>query len=294
VQQESRHAEEDRRQDAAQQVLFADLVVEHGMRDLLEAAVRRNAAEGGELARGLLDDGGAGGIGRQPERGVGPGAFHVHRGGKLLLVDPEHAERAQVGHAPEPREDVLRRKRGARDAQRPQLAVHERRDGIARPQAASAGEPLGHQRLEFAGGTAARLRPAAGPDAHEIELLRAAQVDADQVADDRLGRLCEAHACAGLHRGLHREHPGQGGEPGADAVGRAFHAGEHVGEAPAFVEGVACAGQRLHRRQARDESGDAARDDQRDRHCLAPQEPQVAPCLAVDRLHGLTTTVPRA
>jgi hypothetical protein len=294
VQQEGGHRQEDRRQDAAQQVLFADLVVQHRVRHLLDTAVRRNAAEGGELARGLLDHGGARGAGGELERDLVPCAFHVHRGRQLLLVDPEHAEGAQVGHAPQASEDVLGGHGRARDAQGPQLAVDQRGDGGARLQAMRAGESFRHERLELAAGAAAALRQAAGAQAHAIELLRVAQVEPDQAPDHRVGGPRQAHARTGLHRRLHGQHAVDGREARAQAVGRALDAGEDVGEAAALVEEVARAGQRIDGRQARDEAADTAGHHQRDRDGLAPQQLQVAQRLAVDGFHGVTTTVPRA
>ena len=62
-----------------------------------------------ELALQAVDDGAFVGAGRQLDRHPVERALHVVGGGERLLVDPEHAEAALVGHAPQAGEDELGR-----------------------------------------------------------------------------------------------------------------------------------------------------------------------------------------
>ena len=291
VQQKGRHRQEDRRQHRADHLLLADLVVQHRVGDLLGAAMRRLAAVRRQLARHFLGHVARRGLRRELERGAVPGAAHVHGGGQFLLVDPEHAERTQVRHAPEAGEDVLGRQGASGDPQQALLAVHQRRDRGAIGQPVGLREPLGHHRLEFAAGAAARGRKAPGAQGHAVEAAAMAQVDADEMPDDRIRAARHGDARAGLHRGLHHDHAIDPGQPAGGGVGGALDLREDVGELAALVELVAGEGQRVHCREAADEAADAAGNHQGDRDRLAPQQPQVAPHLAVQGLHRVTMTV---
>ena len=113
VQQEGRHRQEDDRQDRAHHLLLLDLVVEHGVRGLVLAAQHLVAAEACQALRHRLLHRRGVGSGRELERHAVEGAVHVVGGGQRLVVDPEHAEAALVGHAPQAGEDELGRQRDA-------------------------------------------------------------------------------------------------------------------------------------------------------------------------------------
>ena len=100
VQQEGGHREEDRGQHRAQHLLLADLVVQHRVRHLVVAAVRRQSAEARELAAHGIHGRRVRHAGRELDRHAVERALHVQRRGELVGVEPEHAEGAHIGHPP--------------------------------------------------------------------------------------------------------------------------------------------------------------------------------------------------
>jgi hypothetical protein len=119
------------------------------------------------------------GAGSELERDPVEGAFHVHGRRQFVLVDPEHAERAQVGHAKEAGEDVFGRQADAGDDQRPPFAVDQRRDPVAGTQAVGVGEALGDHRLERGAAMRARHRQPAGTQRQQVQPLGLAAVQPD-------------------------------------------------------------------------------------------------------------------
>jgi hypothetical protein len=112
-----------------------------------------------------------------------------------------------------------------------------------------------------------------------------ARIDADQLADDRIGDAVEVDAHGLLDRRLHVGHAGCGAQRLGQRIRRPLDAGEHVGEAALRIKTIARQGQRIDGRQRRDEATDAAGDDQRDGECLAPHQPQIAQQFAVEGFH---------
>ena len=70
MQQERGHTQEDGRQDGAQHLLLADLVVQHRVGGLFGAAVGGGAAERGQLPCHGIDHRGVRSLRRQLQRGV--------------------------------------------------------------------------------------------------------------------------------------------------------------------------------------------------------------------------------
>ena len=105
---------------------------------------------------------------------------------------------------------------------------------------------------------AARLGQAARPQRHAVQALRLAAVQADQLADHRVGAVRHRDARAGLDGRLDVDHARQLGQPPRLGIGCALDAGEDVGEAAGLVEALARERQRLDGRQAADEAADAA------------------------------------
>ena len=125
------------------------------MRDLVGTAVRLAPAVARQVVLQGGDDVAFVGTRRQLHGNAVEGALHVVGGGQRLVVDPEDAETALVGHAPQAGEDVLGRQRHAGQHERAPLAVDQRRQPRARLQAVSDGETLRHPRRQRAVGQTA-------------------------------------------------------------------------------------------------------------------------------------------
>ena len=128
-------------------------------------------------------------------------------------------------------------KRDAHHAQRAALAVDQRAERGAGLQPARLRESFGHQRDAAVGHAARRGQCPAAADADAVHARRMARVDADQLADDRIGQAGDldphdashASVCTSATPGMLAQLLGQ-------RVRRPLHAGEDVGEAPVGVE----------------------------------------------------------
>ena len=120
-------------------------------------------------------------------------------------------------------------------------------------------------------------------------------VDADQLADDRVGHAVDLDAHDLLDRGLHVGHAGR-----SRAACRPAHSGARLtlaktsAKRPLRVEAVARQRQRVHRRQAGDEAADAAGHHQRDRQRLAPHAAAGRAAACGRALHRSPATAPTA
>ena len=284
VEQKGRHRQEDHRQHGAQHPLLLDLVVEHRVRGLLCTAVRLAPAVAGQQRTHLLRGRALAGPWRELDRQVVDRPLHVVRSGQRVVIDPEDAETAQVGHAKHAGEDVFGRQRSPHHHQRAPLAVDQRVQPRAGLQAVGLREAFGDQRFErtVAAWRVAVEHAAAGQH-HLVHPPRRLAVDADQVSEDGIAAALDVDANRVLHRALHVGHAGHGQQPLLQRLGRALDHGEHLGEAPLRIEAVACRGERFHRRQAGHEAADAAGHHQRNGQRLAPHATEVAQQLAVER-----------
>ncbi len=300
IEQEGRNREENGRQHGAQHPLLLDLVVEHGVRGLVGAAVGFARAVDGQGTLQCIDHGALSSTGRELDGDAVEGAGHVVGRRQRLGVDPEHAEAAQVGHAEQAREDVVGRQRHAGHAQRALAAIDQRGEVVVQPEAARLGKRLRHPHRQAAVGQR-RTGCAAGlgepaPQGHEIHARRLPPVQSDQATDDRIAHALQRDAHVGLDVRLHVGHARQRAQPLLEGSRRALDRGEHVGKASARVKVVARRGQRVDRRQRGQQAANTAGHHQRDGERLAPQAAQVAQQLAVERPHAvlLTTSVPPA
>ena len=300
VEQERRHRQEDRRQHRAHHVLLLDFVGQHRVRGLVGATDRLAPAVGAQAQRQGGDHLTLRRPRREADRDAVERALHVERRLERLRVDPEDAEAALIGHAPQPGEDVLGRQRDALDHQRAALAVHQRAEPGAGLEAMRHREGFRHQRRDraIAGpcpGAAGLIQRAAGANRHPVHARRLAAVQADELADDRVGLALDLDPHRHFRRRLHVGDAGDGAQHFDERQRRALDAREHVGKAAGGVVVVARLRERVHRRQRGDEAADAAAHHERDRERLAPHQRQVAQQFAVERFHhGATTTTQTA
>ena len=239
VEQEGRHAEKDRRQHGAQHLLFLDLVGEHCVRRLVFTAVRFAATVARELRRQRIDDSALRRARRELHRHAVERAFHVVGGGQRFARHPEHADAAQVGHAHQPGEDVLGRQRDADDLQRAVLAVDQRADTRAGSQPTLFGKARRDQRGDGIARQACVVERAATVQRDAVHRRWRAQIDADQLADDRIGDAVEVDAHHLLDGGLHVGHAGCGAQCVGQRVRRALDGGEDIGKTALRIETVA-------------------------------------------------------
>src|SRR5690606_34105637 len=286
VEQEGRHAEEDRRQYRAEDLLLPDLAIEDRMRNLVLATVGLAHAVRLQPARQLRHDIALGCAGRELGRHLGERSIHVVGSGQGVAVDPEHAEATHVRMAAEAGEDVLGRERGTDDEQVAFLAIDQRRDGIAGFETPDIGESRRYERLYATVAPGAGLAELGGPArAHHdaVHALWLPVVDPDQATDDRVAHVLEPNPHHVLDGGLHVGDARYGAQALLEGVGGALDRREYIGEPLLGIESIAGDDQRIDRAQAGDEAADAAGHHQRDGERLAPHAREVAQQLAVER-----------
>jgi hypothetical protein len=271
IEQECRHAEENRRDDDSHRLKLRQLVLDEPVGQLIGARHGAQASVAGEETVDRRHRLRLGRASHQRERRVVERAFHVERRGKRAMLHPEDAEPRVVRHdfARANRVDVFRRQRDADDAQLTPAAVDGRADAVAGQEPVREGEPLAGEHLVH------RFRPPPPAEKRLVQnrlLARGNRDEPSRGGFDHPGNVeRDIHDDACRHPRDARD----GGKVVSHAERRALDHDEHVGKAEPVVVGSLGEPHRVEGAEIRDEHRDTGRDDQADRQPLAAGVPEV-------------------
>ena len=283
MQQERRHAQEDRGHDRAEDAVLLDLVRQEAVRDLVAATVGAESAVRVEQTVDAVDHVELARAGRELERDVVEGAVEIEGRAQRVAVHPEHAEALVVGKQVRALDlvDVLGRDPDPDDAQRLPAPVQHGAQPIADFELVGVGEGLAGDHLV----RAARLDPATATQMHVVQDRRAQCRDRHEPAGRGLGQSRNVERHLRDDARLDGRDARDRRQRRSQRLRRALERGEDVGEAILGVVRGLRLEQRLVADPERHDRGDAAGDDQRDRDGLAAQMPEVAQQLAVEGPH---------
>ncbi len=243
VEQEGRHAEENRREDRRRRLQLLEFLGQETVGELVLARIGARAAIGGEDAVDAVDYLLRVRAVLQGQGDVVERARHVVGGAERVAPHPEHAVALEVREHRAGRDlvHVFRRHGHAHHGERLALAVDDRGDLVARFEPVRFGESVGEHHLVAAVG----FDMAATFHMDAVEPGRAAVRHRKQQAGDRVGKALYLELDAGAHAGFQAVDA----RHFAQALGHRFRCalenGEHFGEAVFGVEAVARGGERV-------------------------------------------------
>ncbi|MGY4307577.1 hypothetical protein ACVIJ6_004820 [Bradyrhizobium sp. USDA 4369] len=269
-------------------LLLVQLVLEKPVRRLVAPRDRANRPIGLEQPVELLDDGLCIGPRCQRDHRVVERALHVEGGLGRAAVDPQDRIEAIVRNRQSRthRIDIFRRERDAGDPERLQPAVEQHADLVARLDAIGIRKGLvdrGAARVARRGRrAAAQMQPrqrlvtgaAERDEARRHRLRRGGRVDDDLAHDPRLSR----------------QNAGDGVEAGDQRQRRALQGDEDLRKPRLCIELLAASAQRLIGGDRADEHGDTRRNQQGDGDHLPAHGADIAPELAVEQAHHVTSS----